>query len=103
MTFGQAIAEGRRKAGLTQRDLAGRVKKEDGRPISAQYLNDIEHDRRSPAADALIGQFAMVLGLSTEYLYYLAGALPYDLRGKVVGEEQVVAAYTAFRKKLREA
>ena len=47
-TFGTIISEARRAAGLSQKELAAKVKKEDGQPISAQYLNDIEHDRRNP-------------------------------------------------------
>jgi ribosome-binding protein aMBF1 (putative translation factor) len=46
-TFGTIISEARRAAGLSEKELAAKVKKEDGQPISAQYLN-IEHDRRNP-------------------------------------------------------
>ncbi len=38
-TFG--TLEARRPKGLSQRDLASKVKKEDGQAISAQYLNDM--------------------------------------------------------------
>jgi len=53
-TFGTIIAEARRPKGLSQRELAAKVKKEDGQAISAQYLNDIEHDRRNPPNEYLI-------------------------------------------------
>jgi transcriptional regulator with XRE-family HTH domain len=46
--FGTLISEARRSKGLSQKDLAAKVKKEDGQAISPQYLNDIEHDRRNP-------------------------------------------------------
>ena len=53
-TFGTLISEARRAKGLSQKDLAAKVKKEDGQAISAQYLNDIEHDRRNPPSELLI-------------------------------------------------
>ena len=46
MTFGQTIARARKDLGVSQRELALKVVKEDGAPISPQYLNDIE---RGPA------------------------------------------------------
>jgi transcriptional regulator with XRE-family HTH domain len=103
MTFGQVVAKARHLAGLSQKELAGRVAKEDGRPISAQYLNDIEHDRRGAPSDHLIRQLARVLKIKVEYLYYLAGELPADLQGHQVDEATVVAAYEAFRRRLRVA
>jgi ribosome-binding protein aMBF1 (putative translation factor) len=35
-TFGEVIAEARVKAGLTQREMAARIKTEKGNPISAR-------------------------------------------------------------------
>jgi len=51
-TVGQTIREARIK-GMTQKELAAKImRKEEGReeekPITPQYLNDIEHDRRTP-------------------------------------------------------
>ncbi len=52
MTFGLAIAKARKAKGLSQKELAALVvKDEEGGAISPQYLNDIEHDRRSPTLD----------------------------------------------------
>ena len=76
MTFGQIIAEARRKSGISQKDFAERIKKEDGQAISAQYLNDIERDRRNPPSEHMIAQFAKELGLSKNHLIAAAGALP---------------------------
>ncbi len=47
--FGEVIAEARRKANLTQRQLAALIKTEEGRGISGPYLNDIEHSLRHPS------------------------------------------------------
>src|SRR5213593_220136 len=101
MTFGQAIGQARERAGLSQKELAARVRKEDGQPISPQYVNDIEHDRRGAPSDHLIRDFARVLGIRVEYLYYLAGELPADLQGRTVDEATVITAYETFRKQLR--
>lgn len=100
MTFGQVIAEARKNVGLSQKDVAELVKKEDGQPISQPYLNDIEHDRRNPPSDHLIGEFARALGIETDVLYYWAGRLPIDLRSQDVNSSKIVAAYKALRKAL---
>jgi transcriptional regulator with XRE-family HTH domain len=100
-TFGQVLAEARRRAGLSQRELAARIRKEDGEPISPQYLNDLERDRRNPPARHLLKQFALALDLPEEYLDFLAGQLPEDLRVGGYAPEQVQAAFHAFRRTLR--
>jgi transcriptional regulator with XRE-family HTH domain len=102
MTFGQIIAEARKKANLSQKELAARIKKEDGQPISPQYLNDIERDRRNPPSDLLIEQFAAILMIEKDVLYFYAGELPSDVKDTQTDSEHVVAAYKAFRKALRE-
>ncbi|HEY2487289.1 MAG TPA: hypothetical protein VGI36_19265 [Candidatus Binataceae bacterium] len=45
-TFGQVLRDARKKARLTQRELAARLKREDGRHIDPPYLNAVEHDHR---------------------------------------------------------
>jgi len=101
MTFGDTIAEARKKLELTQKDLADRVRKEDGEPITPQYLNDIEHDRRNPSSPEMIEKLAKVLKLPPEVLYFLAGTLPEDVRKPSVPQERIVEAFGAFRKALR--
>jgi transcriptional regulator with XRE-family HTH domain len=101
MTFGQSISEARKRKNLSQRHLAARVTKEDGQPISPQYLNDFERDRRVPSSYHLIDQLAEVLGISEYVLYYRAGGVPKDLRDKEADDETVVEAWTAFRRTLR--
>jgi transcriptional regulator with XRE-family HTH domain len=103
-TFGQIIAEARKVLGLSQKDLAAKSRKEDGEPISPQYLNDIEHDRRDPPSEFIIEQLANNLKLSKEHLIAAAGLWPPDLRDKLAGADpkQVEKAFTAFRKVLKE-
>lgn len=102
MTFGQIVADARKKAGLSQKDLAARIIKEDGTSISPQYLNDIERDRRNPPSEHLIGEFARQLNLDPDYLYYVAGQMPTDLRDGSRRPEEVQRAFVAFRKALQK-
>jgi len=103
-SFGRAIASARRYRELSQKDLASKILKEDGQPITPQYLNDIEHDRRSPSSDHMIRQFIKVLDIKEEgALYGLSGVLP-EQDQKLVRRatpEKVDAAYVAFRKVLK--
>ena len=98
-TFGQSIAKARKAKALSQKDLAGRIlKEEDGKAISPQYLNDIEHDRRSPTSDHLIRQFAVVLDMDENTLFVLAGKIPDDVRRDLTDPAKAGAAFMNFRK-----
>ena len=92
-TLGARIAELRKRKSLSQRQLAERLRREDGVSITPQYLNDIERDRRVPP-DHLINQIAAVLEDDPEYLMLLAGKVPPSVRDQLSKEE----AFTAFRK-----
>ncbi|MCB1783974.1 MAG: helix-turn-helix transcriptional regulator [Alphaproteobacteria bacterium] len=48
-TFGGLISETRKGKGISQKELAAKILKEDGEAIAPQYLNDIEHGRRTPS------------------------------------------------------
>lgn len=96
-TFGRAISQARKALGMSQKELASRILREDDEPISPQYLNDIEHDRRSPSSDRMVQQFADVLNIKTDWLYYLAGRFPADVRQNKLSETQFTKAMLAFR------
>lgn len=100
-TFGEVIAEARVKVGLTQRQLAARIKTEKGKPISPPYLNDLEHNLRHPPRGYLLEEFAKHLELDPDLLYFLSRRLPRDIVLEKASEEQVLAAYRAFRQQLR--
>ena len=100
-TFGEVIAEARKKANLTQRQLAARIRTEEGRGISGPYLNDIEHNLRHPPRGYLLEQFARELDLDVDLLYFLAKQIPIDVDPSKVSEDQPVAAYRAFRRELK--
>jgi transcriptional regulator with XRE-family HTH domain len=98
-SFGQIIAEARRTLHLSQKQLASMVTKENGVPISPQYLNDLEHDRRNPPSEYLITQFARALDIKKDYLMLAAGKVSQDVRAIGVANPQVVEeAFRLFRK-----
>ena len=98
-TYGQIISSARKNLGISQKDLAGRIKKENGEPISPQYLNDLERDRRNPPSEFITEQFAKELKLDKDYLLLVAGALPQDIREIGIAKPDVMGqAYSVFRK-----
>jgi transcriptional regulator with XRE-family HTH domain len=97
-TFGQAVTTLRRERGMNQKELAARIRRETGAPISATYLNDIEHDRRSPSSDHLIHQMADALGTTPSFLTFIAGTLPVEIRDLPLDEERLRRAIEAFRR-----
>jgi transcriptional regulator with XRE-family HTH domain len=102
-TFGKAVSAARKALGLSQRQLAVRVKKEDGEQISPQYLNDIERERRCAPSQRLILHFAKVLKLEPDYLFALAQVWPRDIvKGmERSSPERVQEAFCAFRTALK--
>jgi len=99
VTFGSYIAAERKKKAISQKELAARImREEDGKPISPQYLNDIERDRRQPTSDHLIHEFASVLEVEVDYLFYLAGTLPKEAKEARLGPKEAVEAMSAFRR-----
>jgi transcriptional regulator with XRE-family HTH domain len=103
-TFGSKIAEKRKEKGLTQKDLAEKIKKEDGNPISPQYLNDIEHDRRDAPSEFIIKSLSKVLDLPENYLVLLSKRFPEDMAKHLASANphDVEQAYQAFRKKIKD-
>ncbi|TDG01501.1 XRE family transcriptional regulator [Paraburkholderia guartelaensis] len=99
-SFGRSIAEARKRIGVSQKGLAAMLKRDDGMCVSPQYLNDIEHSRRHPSTDWLITQLANVLGLDTDYMYFLAGRVSPDLVAMNASPEAVALAMTVLRNKL---
>jgi transcriptional regulator with XRE-family HTH domain len=101
-TFGEAVAEGRKVLRLSQKEFAARVLKEDGTSITPQYLNDIEHDRRSPTTDHMIEALARALNQEPDYFFLLAGKInPEDVRqAAAAGPVRANEAMRAFRKVL---
>src|SRR5258706_8195780 len=100
MPLGETISDARKKLGYSQKELAEKLMKEEGGAISAQYLNDIEHDRRQPSSESLLRRLAEVLEIPIEVLLYQVGQLPADVRGQNATPERIQAAYQAFRRNI---
>jgi len=102
-TVGQTIREARVKAGITQKELAAKImRKEEGqeeeKPITPQYLNDIEHDRRTPP-EYILKHIAKALNLDADHLVFLAGSVPeHVLHSGGITEQSVREAVRLFRK-----
>ena len=101
MTFGEAITRARKDKKLSQKQVAAGTLKEDGQGISAQYLNDIEHDRRNPPSEYIVRQLADALDLDLDYLLFLAGRFPADVLEMSRDQEGIKTAMKAFRSSLR--
>jgi transcriptional regulator with XRE-family HTH domain len=104
-SFGTAIATARKAKNWSQKELAAKIiKEEDQAPITPQYLNDIEHNRRSPTSTHLVKQFARVLDIDSETLFAVIGMLPEKER-KLVSKstpDAVAEAFVAFRRTLEK-
>ncbi len=101
-SLGQFIREARVDAGMTQKELAAKIfRKEEGqqepKPITPQYLNDIEHDRRTPP-EYLTRQIAKILDLDADHLAFLAGSVPEEILRAGISEETAKEAVKVFRK-----
>ena len=101
-TFGKTISDARKDLGISQKELASRIKKDDRTEISAQYLNDIEHDRRNPPSEEIIKQFAEELKLDKDVLCLIAGTVPKDVQNlSKENPEKAKAFFKAFRRDLK--
>ena len=87
--FGEEIARLRKKKGWTIREFARKVIKEDGEPMSASYLCDIEQGRRKPPAAEVIRRMAELFEADFDNLMILARRTPPDIKEIVQGNEEV--------------
>lgn len=101
MSFGSRIKLARLQSGLTQREVAERLRNREDTPISATYLHDMEHDRRAAPPSYLIDQIATVLSIPREVLFWEAGRLPPDYCGLTEDHDLIIRAYAALREQLR--
>jgi transcriptional regulator with XRE-family HTH domain len=99
-TLGQVLIERRKALGLSQKEMAALIKNRDGKTLSATYLNYLEHDRGKPP-DYLLDQFAAVLKVERDVFYFWAQRMPPDIAPGEASEDQVTAAYRAFRRELK--
>jgi len=72
--FGQRIKRRRRELGLTQREVAAKLK------IDFTYLSKLENNPTDFAGDDTVRGLALILGEDEEELFALAGKVPPELR-----------------------
>lgn len=95
MTLGQFIRQQRIATGRTQLETAEAI------GISPSYLNDIEWDHRVPSM-AVAVRIYQVLDIPPDVIYFYLGRLAPDM-AQPASNEQIIAAYAAFRAALKGA
>src|SRR5713101_274386 len=96
-SFGELIARRREELGLTQTDLAARIRGRSGEPVSQQRITDIEHDRSGVPRAPVLKQLARALKLDVDVLYLWGRVIPPDIRAEGLSEETIKEAWRAFR------
>ena len=96
-SFGQLIARRRKELGLTQVDLAARIKGRSGETVSQQRITDIEHDRFGVPRRPILKRLARALKLDIDVLYLWGRVLPSDIRVEGLSEDAIKEAWRAFR------
>jgi transcriptional regulator with XRE-family HTH domain len=101
LRLGAVIKQARHARHLTLRRLADQVAKEDGTPISPQYLFDIEVHHRVPAPHVL-RELARVLELEYDTLLALAGSADTVVREYLEEHPQHTEAVIKFFRAAQE-
>jgi transcriptional regulator with XRE-family HTH domain len=103
-TLGEAVSAARKAPGLSQRQLALRIKKENGEKISLQYLNDIVRERRCTQSQHPTLHFAKALKLEPDFLFGLAQVWPRHIAKGMErpSPETIHEAFRAFRRTLKD-
>jgi transcriptional regulator with XRE-family HTH domain len=99
-TLGQVIAQARKAKGLTLREAAALIHKEDENSITHQYLSELENDRRLPS-DKVAEELVKVLGISRNYIYLLMRRIPSDFPA-AKSAQQADDIFTDIKKRLEE-
>lgn len=89
-SFGQRIQRLRRRAGLTQRQLAGKL------GIDFTYLSKLENGRGEPPSEDLVRRMAEEFGIDAEELLAKAGKLPSELRERAQEDVQFATLLRAL-------
>lgn len=94
ISLGNALQAAREEQQFSQEQIAAQA------GVTCQQIDDIEHDRSECLSDEFIVTFARLLDLSQEHLYFLAGRLPPDIRGRATTPHQARLAFQAIRRLL---
>jgi transcriptional regulator with XRE-family HTH domain len=101
MTGYKYITQRRQALGITQRELASRLRRIDGDgSISPQMMNCIEHGRRS--YEPYVKDLSTALMVDPWVLHFYLGQIPsYFIDGLTVDDATIVNAYEAFNYVIR--
>ena len=94
--FGALISAARKARRLPLREISRQILKTNQQPISVQYLHNLERGARFPSAD-LIPQFARVLEIPVDTLYFTLRLLPPDLYTKPTTLRHIQTAFQIMR------
>jgi transcriptional regulator with XRE-family HTH domain len=99
-TLGGVVSTRRKELGFTQKQVAQSVVKEDGTPITPQFLNDVERNRRRPSPLVLqrLAEALKWSGEDADRLHYIARTLPPDIDLENVARDQWADGIKAFRR-----
>jgi transcriptional regulator with XRE-family HTH domain len=100
-SFGEMIARRREELGLTQVELAARIKGRSGETVTQQRITDIEHNRFGVPRAPVMKQLASALKLDTDVLCLWARAIPADIRAEGLSQEVIKQAWQAFREVIK--
>jgi transcriptional regulator with XRE-family HTH domain len=93
-TFGQALRELRRAAGVTQRELAQRA------GVDFSYISKLENDRLPPPAADTVVAICRALGVSEEGLLALIGKIPSEV-GKDIARSPAAQRFLRVAQSMR--
>lgn len=99
ITFGKIVYNARKSKNLNLRECAALIFKDDSNPISFQYLNNLEKDRKNPPSEYIIDQISEVLDIPLEVLYFYAEIFPKNIN-KNIDQNKIIKAYKHFVRSL---
>jgi transcriptional regulator with XRE-family HTH domain len=97
--FGSLLKKLRLKNNYSLRQLAQKIIKDDGKPLSPSYLNDIERGRRNPPSAYIVEQLAKLLGEDVDFLLHEAGKTATEVE-RIIKEEPKIGALLRRAKKI---
>ncbi len=93
-SFGELLREKRRRAAISQRDLASRA------GLDFSYISKLENDRMQPPAAHTVVTICGVLGIEPEELLAASGKLPADVQASV-GSSPAAQSFLQNASKMR--
>lgn len=98
--FASMIRARRKELGLTQKQVCGRIRTEEGRAIGQTYLAEIERGHHPNPRPHLIEEFARALEIDRDVLYLAARQVPPEVAEELrrLTPEQRAAAWRVFKR-----